>query len=151
MGDAPALGNRIVEQLQKLGISSVLSWDGEQLPAGLLENLRSQGIRAAFDLDPEIRVGLSGAEAGIAGTGTLVLSLEKGKPQFVSLIPEIHFAVINANDIGEDLAQVMSSDKLKQASMTTLISGPSRTADIEMTLTIGVHGPRQVHVFCLQD
>jgi L-lactate dehydrogenase complex protein LldG len=104
-----------------------------------------------YDFDPEIGVGISGADAGIAETGTLVLTQEKGKPQFVSLIPEIHFAVIRASDIAEDLTQIISSEKIRQASMTTLISGPSRTADIEMTLTIGVHGPRQVHVFCLWE
>jgi len=77
--------------------------------------------------------------------------LEKGKPHFVSLIPDIHFAVLKASDITQNLSQIFSSDELEEASMTTLISGPSRTADIEMTLTIGVHGPRQVHVFCVQD
>lgn len=145
------LSDRIIEQLQKLEITSILAWDDEHLPTKLLENIQSAGIQVVHEFNPGIRAGLSGAEAGIAETGTLVLPLEKGKPQYVSLIPEIHFAVINAQDIAGDIYQIFASDKLKQASMTTLISGPSRTADIEMTLTIGVHGPRQVHVFCLQN
>ncbi len=145
------LSDRIVEQLERLEITSILSWDEQKLPSGLLEGIRAKGIRVGYEFDPEIEAGLSGAEAAIAETGTLVLSLERGKPQFVSLIPEVHFAVVNAEDIRENIYQVMSSEKIKQASMTTLISGPSRTADIEMTLTIGVHGPRQVHVFCVQD
>jgi L-lactate dehydrogenase complex protein LldG len=140
-----------MEKLQKLEVTSILSWDEEHLPDELLDNLQAAGIRVVHEFNPDIRAGLTGAEAGIAETGTLVLTLEKGKPQYVSLIPEIHFAVINAQDITGDIYQAIASDKLKRASMITLISGPSRTADIEMTLTIGVHGPRQVHVFCLQD
>jgi len=145
------LSDRIIEQLQKLEIKTILSWDETQLPAGLVNDLRAQGIGVITVFDPEIKAGLSGADAVIADTGTLVLSLEKGKPQFVSLIPEFHFAVIKAQDIVENISQIITSDKLKQASMTTFISGPSRTADIEMTLTIGVHGPRMVHVFCLLE
>ena len=145
------LSDRIMEQLQKLEVTSILSWDEEHLPAELLDNLQAAGIRVVHEFNPDIRAGLTSAEAGIAETGTLMLTLEKGKPQYVSLIPEIHFAVINAQDITGDIYQAVASDKLKRASMITLISGPSRTADIEMTLTIGVHGPRQVHVFCLQD
>jgi L-lactate dehydrogenase complex protein LldG len=129
----------------------VISWDEGQLPSGLIDYLRSKGIRVSHEFDPEIRAGISGAEAAVAETGTLVLTLEKGKPHFVSLIPEIHFAVLKASDIAHNLSKVFSSNALEKASMTALISGPSRTADIEMTLTIGVHGPGHVHVFCLDD
>jgi len=145
------LGARIYDQLQKNAISSVISWDDGQLPSGLIDYLRSKGIRVSHEFDPEIRAGISGAEAAVAETGTLVLTLEKGKPHFVSLIPEIHFAVLKASDIAHNLSKVFSSNALEKASMTALISGPSRTADIEMTLTIGVHGPGHVHVFCLDD
>jgi L-lactate dehydrogenase complex protein LldF len=149
--NAQELSERIFEQLQKYAISSVISWDEGQLPFGLVDSLRSKGIRVSQEFDPEINAGISGVEAAVAETGTLVLTLEKGKPHFVSLIPEIHFAILKASDITQNLSQIFSSNKLEKASMTTLISGPSRTADIEMTLTIGVHGPRQVHVFCVQD
>jgi L-lactate dehydrogenase complex protein LldF len=145
------LGDRIFEQLQKDEITSVISWDKRKLPAGLVDSLQSKGIHVSHEFNSEIKAGISGAEAAIAETGTLVLTLEKGKPHFVSLIPEIHFAVLKASDIAQNLPQVFTSTKVKDASMTALISGPSRTADIEMTLTIGVHGPRQVHVFCLQE
>ena len=109
------LGDRIVEQLQKLEVTSILSWDDKHLPAGLLDNLKAAGIRIVYEFNPDIRAGLTGAEAGIAETGTLVLILEKGKPQYVSLIPEIHFAVIEAKDIAGDIYQAIASDKLKQS------------------------------------
>ena len=145
------LGDLIISTLQELGVNSILSWDDMHLPVGLLEFLRAQGIRVEFNFDPDIKVGLSGVEAGIADTGTIVLPLENGKPQFTSLIPEFHLAVVRAEVIADTIEQVFAADKLKFASMSTLITGPSRTADIEMTLTIGVHGPRYVHVFCIQE
>jgi L-lactate dehydrogenase complex protein LldG len=145
------LSERVFEQLEEYGVTSILSWDEQHLPSGLVDSLQSKGIQVSQDFDPGLKVGLSGSEAGIANTGTLVLSSDQGKPQYVSLIPEIHFAIIRAADIKENLYQVIDASELKEASMSTLISGPSRTADIEMTLTIGVHGPRQVHVFCLSD
>lgn len=148
---ADELVERIFEQLQKYAISSVISWDERHLPSGLVDSLRTKGILVSQEFDPEIKAGISGVEAAVAETGTLVLTLEEGKPHFVSLIPEIHFAVLKASDITQTLSQIFSSGEFEKASMTTLISGPSRTADIEMTLTIGVHGPRQVHVFCVQD
>ena len=145
------LADQILKHLHELEITSILAWDDNRLPDGLIENLRSNGINVSTELDADVKAGLSGADAAIAETGSLVISLEEGKPQFVSLLPDYHFAVINSGDITDTIYQVISSNKIKQASMTTIVSGPSRTADIEMTLTIGVHGPRQVHVFCLQD
>jgi len=68
-------------------------------------------------------------------------------PQTASLLPEIHLAVLRAEDIYETLPEVLRLACRAPASSLVLISGPSRTADIEMTLTIGVHGPRQVHTF----
>lgn len=136
--------------LQNQGISSILSWDQELLPDGLLEALHTKGIDTSQDFDAEVKVGLSGAVAASAETGTLVLTSGKGQAQFVSIIPEIHFAVLKASDIHQNFAQVLNLKEVRQASAAALISGPSRTADIEMTLTIGVHGPRQVHVFCLE-
>ena len=84
------------------------------------------------------------------GEASIVLPSGKGRAQFVSLTPEFHFVVLRASDIVTNIYQALDLPEIRQASATTLISGPSRTADIEMTLTLGVHGPREVHVFCLQ-
>jgi L-lactate dehydrogenase complex protein LldG len=116
----------------------------------LIEDLEGKGIVISDELDSEVKVGITGSEAGIADTGTLVLPSGKGKPQFVSLTPEIHIAILNAKDIYRDLSQGLQLPVITESSTISLISGPSRTADIEMTLTLGVHGPRKVHVFCLK-
>jgi L-lactate dehydrogenase complex protein LldG len=145
--DLPKL---VFDELQNHGISSILSWEKNLLPHGLIDSLRSKGITVSEEFNEEVKAGLSGTQAAIAETGTLVLPSGKGRAQFVSLTPEIHFAVLRASDIFQNINQVLDLPEVRQASTTALISGPSRTADIEMTLTLGVHGPRKVHVFCLE-
>ena len=91
---------------------------------------------------------MTGCLAGIAETGTLVLTGGKGHPLTASLLPEIHIAILRSGDIIERLPDVFRRREVREAASISLITGPSRTADIEMTLTIGVHGPGQVIVFC---
>lgn len=145
------LSQLILDVLDKEGITSLLAWDEGQFPDGLLESLRIKGVKISDQFDPQFKAGISGAIAAIAETGTLVLPSGPGRAQFVSLTPQIHLAVVNASDIHPYLSQVLKFPEVLNASSVTLISGPSRTADIEMSLTIGVHGPRQVHVFCVED
>jgi len=112
--------------------------------AGIGHPLAAFPQRAETDIPP---VGLTGALAGIAATGSLVVPSGVGQPQTASLLPEMHLAVLRAADIVPDLAAALALPAVKQAAMTSIITGPSRTADIEMTLTIGVHGPKRVVVF----
>lgn len=140
----------ILELLQEQGVSSIQAWEEAELPAVLFETLRAAGIHVSHKPVPSIQVGLTGALAGVAETGTLVLPSGAGRPQTASLLPEVHIAVLKTEDIYETLLEVLELRELHQASAVDLISGPSRTADIEMTLTIGVHGPREVHVFCVE-
>ncbi|MGB7114607.1 MAG: LUD domain-containing protein, partial [Anaerolineales bacterium] len=140
----------ILELLQEQGVSSIQAWEEAELPAGLLGTLRAAGIRVNHKPVPSKQVGLTGALAGVAETGTLVLPSGAGRPQTASLLPEVHIAILKAEDIYETLQEVLELREVHQASAVDLISGPSRTADIEMTLTIGVHGPREVHVFCVE-
>jgi L-lactate dehydrogenase complex protein LldG len=113
--------------------------------------LQAGGIRIVHAPDPELRAGLTGALAGIADSGTLLLAGAVDRPLTASLLPEIHLAVLQAEVIYENLPAVLRLREVKEASALTLITGPSRTADIEMTLTIGVHGPRAVHVICIRQ
>ena len=144
------LSQLILELLQEQGVSSIQAWEEAELPAGLLETLRAAGIQVSHKPVPSIQVGLTGALAGVAETGTLILPSGAGRPQTASLLPEVHIAILKAEDIYETLLEVLELREVHQASAVDLISGPSRTADIEMTLTIGVHGPREVHVFCVE-
>lgn len=89
---------------------------------------------------------------GIAETGTLVLFPDVDEPRLASLLPPIHVALVNAGDIADTLGEVMAAQGWAQAMPTNLllISGPSKTADIEQTLAYGVHGPKQLVVLVLQ-
>ncbi|HSE19620.1 MAG TPA: lactate utilization protein [Pyrinomonadaceae bacterium] len=92
-------------------------------------------------------VGVSTAQAAIAETGTLVLDSDCERHRLVSLVPPVHIAVVNASAIVETLSDALTLIQKKEISPAiTFITGPSRTADIELTLAIGVHGPQELYV-----
>ncbi len=103
--------------------------------------LRRSGIDFTHEPDPSLTVGVTKAWAGLADTGSVLAADEE---LHGSLLPEIHIAVLKSGDIFPSLLDAIEMTKGKNA---VFITGPSRTADIEMTLTIGVHGPREIHVF----
>ncbi len=144
------LAASILNTLKDQGIRSLQSWAADCLPPGLLESLQAAGIQITHQPDPLLQAGLTGALAGIAETGSLVLPGGPGMPLTASLLPETHLAVLRSRDILDRLNQALSLPQVRQASAAVLITGPSRTADIEMTLTIGVHGPKAIIVFILE-
>jgi L-lactate dehydrogenase complex protein LldG len=73
-----------------------------------------------------------------------------GRPLSASLLPEVHIALLWEKDMVETLKQALHNEEIKQLPASVIISGPSRTADIEMTLTIGVHGPGELVVICIR-
>jgi L-lactate dehydrogenase complex protein LldG len=101
---------------------------------------------ALFDYD----IGITSAQGAIAETGTLVLESECERHRLVSLVPPVHIAIVDAANIcltlGESLAAVQKHEARELSPTVTLITGPSRTADIELTLAIGVHGPQELYV-----
>ena len=103
------------------------------------------------DRDANIKVGVTGVTAAVAETGSIVLASGPGRPSSTSLLPETHIAILYEEHIYKNLPQVLHLREIQDAASVVMISGPSRTADIEMTLTIGVHGPGEVYVFCLRD
>jgi L-lactate dehydrogenase complex protein LldF len=134
--------------LKERHIERLQVWDEREFQAGLLDGLRSEGILIQSAPHPDIRAGLTGVDAAVAESGTLLLASGAGRPQTSSLLPEVHIAILRKGDIYENLPQVLALRETSDASYVSMISGPSRTADIEMTLTIGVHGPGEVHVIC---
>ena len=93
-------------------------------------------------------VGITTAQAAIAETGTLVLDSARERHRLVSLVPPVHIAIVDGATIygtlGETLSMLQNGEELSPA--ITFITGPSRTGDIELTLTIGVHGPQELYV-----
>ena len=96
-------------------------------------------------------VGLSHAFAGVAESGTLVLTSGKDNPTTISFLPDTHIVVVNAEDVAGDYEAVW--DRLRARYGRGLlprtvnwITGPSRSGDIEQTILIGAHGPRRLHI-----
>jgi len=115
-------------------------------PKTMDENLlREANIEFTYCPDPQTPVGVTNALCGLADTGSVLIADGEGSPLHASLLPEIHIAVLKSSDILSSLSDAMPL--LKNSSAAVFITGPSRTADIEMTLTIGVHGPKEIHVF----
>ena len=99
-------------------------------------------------------IGLTGVEYAVAASGTIVVAASPAHPRTVSLLPPIHIAVVRQSQLLPDLATLavhIQQDYLDgPPSGLALITGPSKTADIEQTLSIGVHGPGEVHVLLLE-
>jgi L-lactate dehydrogenase complex protein LldG len=108
-------------------------------------------VVAAADL------GVTGVDLAVAETGTLVLGSGAARPRSTSLLPACHVAVFDRSVLVESLAQVgvfleawQAAPMPGQGAVVNFITGPSRTADIELTLTRGVHGPKEVHAIFLE-
>ena len=137
--------------------AAISSWDLAHVPLpGLAAALDAVGV-ARVGQDAAVRVGLTGADAALAATGSLVLRSGPGRPRAASLLPPVHVAVVAAGRIVADLESwwaAQAADGLagvRQSSSVVVVTGPSRTADIAMQLVMGMHGPREVHVVLVDD
>ena len=97
-------------------------------------------------------IGITEADYAIVDTGTLVLLTKNNQPRSVSLLPPIHLAIVRPEKLVrniQDLFVILKSEQEEEEEITscmTFITGPSRTADIELNLTLGVHGPKELYV-----
>ena len=89
----------------------------------------------------------------IAETGAIILWPTEKEPRLMSLVPPIHIAVVKADKIFNSFCDVIQAENWPQKMPTNvlLISGPSKTADIELVLAFGVHGPKELIVLILED
>jgi L-lactate utilization protein LutC len=128
--------------LEQLGLHDALSQAGfhvRRWPEMTLDEL--------YDFD----CGITDVHAAVAETGSLVIRSAPNHGKALSLVPPVHVAVVQPKDCVADLVDLF--EKLGSegmASNTVLITGPSKTADIEMSLVTGVHGPGVVQIFLLQ-
>ncbi|MBI5958334.1 MAG: LUD domain-containing protein [Chloroflexi bacterium] len=134
----------------------LLSWDLPHIPLpGLAEALEHAGIKIAAPADAAVRVGLTGIDVALASTGSFILFSGPGKPRAVSLLPDLHVAVMTAGQIVPNLETWSATERanqiedFRQTSSVLIVSGPSRTADIAMQLVLGAHGPAAVHILML--
>lgn len=97
--------------------------------------------------------GFTTALGGIAETGTLVLWPNGDEPRLLSLLPPLHIALVRAADIVDNLPGLIRAQGWAERMPTNvvLVSGPSKTADIEQTLAYGVHGPKELIVLVVKD
>ncbi len=148
--------------------------EGEAVPIAIAQYLRALGVPAtgacwpalaalpwgAAGIRVEARparaddaIGVTGVFCAIAETGTLVLASGPDTPASVSLLPETHIAVVSHAVIVPAMEDAW--DRLRAVGTmpraVNLVSGPSRTADIEQTVTLGAHGPARVHIIVLTD
>lgn len=99
-----------------------------------------------------IDAGITSTAGAIADPGAVILWPSEKEPRLMSLVPSIHIAVLEADKIFSSFLEAMQTEKwsTKMPTNVVLISGPSKTADIEMTLAFGVHGPRELIVLIIE-
>ncbi|WP_175996693.1 LutC/YkgG family protein [Burkholderia stabilis] len=105
------------------------------------------------ELFDTIDAGFTVARSGIAATGTVVLAPDPGTPRTVSLVPPLHVALVHARTLHADLHAAARAERWHAGMPTNLVlvSGPSKTSDIQQTLAYGAHGPRRLWVVIVTD
>jgi L-lactate dehydrogenase complex protein LldG len=164
--DGEALADAVSAYLKANGFSRLTVWSAPEDLEGVdpAEALEKEGLavtrwRAGGDRDTLIRsaessqAGLVYAAHAISETGSIVLYNRGDNGRLVSLLPNQFMAVVRGSAVVPRITQVLEQIKPRTAhySCVNIITGPSRTSDIEMDLTIGVHGPGKITVFLIED
>jgi L-lactate dehydrogenase complex protein LldG len=158
----------ILTDLVKQAGQQAITWADEDLPIKDIRELlfRAGVTRHVPDLarDPllrcqqwhnldNVRVGITGTLGGLADTGSIIVASGRHRSRAASLLPETHIALLSADRLYPTMqaffARHSAQELTEQASNLVFITGPSRTADIEMIITRGVHGPKRLCVVLL--
>lgn len=156
---AVAGGAGVADYVSRLASGSVIVpqfASGERL--GLVTALVKKGVEVVTSVQRRqaatAAVGVTGANFAFAATGTVVLESTAEEIRLATTLPEHHVVLLDpAKILADDLAAVPLLRQFHQQSprnYLAYITGPSRTADIERVLTIGVHGPKQLHILLLE-
>ena len=123
---------------------------------GVQVTVIAQGINPSNDNDlrqemAQAEVGITGVDYAIAETGSIVLLPRTGLSRLVSLLPPVHVALVRIHEVVESLEDLFILQRLayhkgEMNNYMNIITGPSRTADIEQTVVVGVHGPKEAHM-----
>ncbi len=163
-GDEAAC-DKVIELLKSHKATDILAWDFAHIPVKYLESaIRESGIRIhqpethdefraeTLETIREAQVGLTGVDAAIASTGTLIVRTGPGKGRIPTVLAPVHIAVVAQEVLMPTLESWVAQQRanglagINSSANVVFISGPSRTGDIEMVLITGVHGPGRVQV-----
>lgn len=115
-----------------------------------VRNAEAAGFQVHRGEVPDIAdAGVSTAVYGLADTGSVVLTASADEPRARSLLPAVHVSLLSEDRILPDLATLFATLGDDLPSALAIVTGPSRSADIEQRLAIGVHGPGEVHLVLL--
>jgi L-lactate dehydrogenase complex protein LldG len=129
----------LLDRLDVVGQLKAAGFDAKRWDAMTLDEL--------YEYD----AGVTDVTYAVAETGSLVIRSSEGHGRAVSLVPPVHVAVLEPKNFVPDLVDLFERlAKDGDPGSVTLITGPSKTSDIEMTLVVGVHGPYRVHLFILK-
>jgi len=155
--DETEINKVILNLAEEKKLKSFSIWESQYLKEiKLKRTLKDEGLKLITAKNKnriaDSDIGITEVDYAIADTGTLVLLANKNQPRSVSLLPPIHLAIVRKENLVrniKDLFIILKSKPEQGADMTscmTFITGPSRTADIELNLTLGVHGPKELYV-----
>jgi L-lactate dehydrogenase complex protein LldG len=166
IADESELGPAVAAYMKEAGFNRLIAWPaGDALQDGDPgEYLKGNGLDVTYwsengDRDTLIRqaessqAGLVYASHAISETGSIVLYNRGDRGRLVSLLPNQFLAVVRASTVVPRITQVLGqmAPRALEHSCVNFITGPSRTSDIEMDLTIGVHGPGRITIFLIED
>ena len=152
--DADGLKDALAELIQIETIRRATLWQTVELQAlGVSEILSGRGVeivssQTGKDALARCDLGVTEVDMALPETGTLVLRASPERSRAVSLLPRVHLALVRPAHLRADLETVLR--EIRTDPYFVFVTGPSRTADIELTVTIGVHGPQVLYVWVLE-
>jgi len=150
VADAVALPEAVAAYVRAHNLPAAVRTGGDALFTGLPWQDTHIEVRHGAARDDD-KVGLSHAFAGVAESGTVMLASGADNPTTINFLPEVHVVALGADDVVGDYEAAW--DKLRAAvgkghmpRTVNMVTGPSRSGDIEQTILLGAHGPRRLHI-----